>query len=58
MPRKPEPIAVEVPEGCKSSETGKTHRLFIEGGGAGRGREERCQDLNESTSQYEMKWKR
>ena len=39
MPRKPEPIAVEVPEGCKSSETGKTHRLFIEGGGAGRGRE-------------------
>lgn len=36
MPGKPEPIAVEVPEGSKSSETGKTHILFIEGGGAGR----------------------
>ena len=58
MPRKPEPIAVEVPEGSKSSEAGKTHRLFIEGGGAGSGREERCQDLNERTSQYEMKRRR
>lgn len=58
MPRKPEPIAVEVPEGSKSSEAGKTHRLFIEGGGAESGREERCQDLNERTSQYEMKWRR
>jgi len=36
LPGKPEPIAVEVPEESKSSETGKTHRIFIEGGGAGR----------------------
>ena len=49
---------MEVPEGSKSSEAGKTHRLFIEGGGAGSGREESCQDLNERTSQYEMKWRR